>query len=40
MNKGQLVEKIAEGADISKTEAGRALASLMGAVTAELSLTS
>jgi len=36
MNKGQLVDKIAEGADISKAEAGRALASLMGAVTAEL----
>lgn len=36
MNKGQLVDKIADGADISKAEAGRALASLMGAVTAEL----
>jgi len=36
MNKGQLVDKIAEGADISKSAAGRALASLMGAVTAEL----
>ena len=36
MNKGQLVDKIAVGADISKTSAGRALDSLMGAVTSEL----
>jgi DNA-binding protein HU-beta len=36
MNKGELIEKIAEGADISKASAGRALDSLMAAVTAEL----
>ena len=36
MNKSQLVDKIAEGADISKAESSRALASLIGAVTAEL----
>ncbi|MCW8832386.1 MAG: HU family DNA-binding protein [Colwellia sp.] len=36
MNKGQLVDKIAEGADITKASAGRALDSLMGAVTSEL----
>lgn len=36
MNKGQLVEKIAEGADISKAAAARALDSLVGAVTSEL----
>ena len=34
MNKGQLVEKIAEGADISK--AARALDSFIGAVSVEL----
>jgi len=36
MNKGQLVDKIAEGSDISKAAAGRALACIMGTVTAEL----
>ena len=36
MNKGQLVEKIAENADITKASAGRALDSLISAVTAEL----
>lgn len=36
MNKGELVEKIAEGADISKASAGRALDSLIGAITEEL----
>ncbi len=36
MNKGELVAKIAEGADISKASAGRALDSLIGAVTGEL----
>ena len=36
MNKGQLVDKIAEGADITKASAGRALDSLVGAVSAEL----
>jgi DNA-binding protein HU-beta len=36
MNKSELVAKIAEGADISKASAGRALDSLIGAVTAEL----
>lgn len=36
MNKGQLVEKIAEGADISKASAGRALDSLIGVVSTEL----
>jgi len=36
MNKSELVEKIAEGADISKASAGRALDSLIGSVTAEL----
>lgn len=33
MNKSQLVEKIAEGADISKASAGRALDSLIESVT-------
>ena len=32
MNKGQLVDKIAEGADISKAAAGRALDRFIGAV--------
>ncbi len=36
MNKGELVAKIAEGADISKASAGRALDSLISSVTAEL----
>lgn len=36
MNKSQLIEKIAAGADISKAAAGRALDSLIGAVTEEL----
>lgn len=36
MNKSQLIEKIAEGADISKASAGRALESFIGAVTDEL----
>ncbi|NQY88628.1 MAG: HU family DNA-binding protein [Colwellia sp.] len=36
MNKGQLVDKIAESADITKASAGRALDSLIGAVSAEL----
>ncbi|KGJ94172.1 HU family DNA-binding protein [Colwellia psychrerythraea] len=36
MNKSELVEKIAEGADLSKASAGRALDSLIGSVTAEL----
>ena len=36
MNKGQLVDKIAEGADISKASAGRALGSLISTVSAEL----
>jgi DNA-binding protein HU-beta len=36
MNKSELVEKMAEGADISKAAAGRALDSLIGSVTAEL----
>jgi DNA-binding protein HU-beta len=36
MNKNELVAKIAEGADISKASAGRALDSLIGSVTAEL----
>jgi len=37
MNKGELVAKIAEGADISKASAARALDSLIGSVTEELS---
>jgi len=36
MNKGQLIEKIAEGADISKASAGRALESLISSITEEL----
>jgi len=36
MNKGQLVDKIAEGADITKASSGRALDSLIGAITSEL----
>jgi len=37
MNKGQLVDKIAEGSDITKASAARALDSLIGAISAELS---
>ena len=33
MNKSELIEKIASGADISKAAAGRALHSFIGAVT-------
>ncbi|XQW83853.1 HU family DNA-binding protein [Thalassotalea piscium] len=36
MNKSELVAKIAEGADISKASAGRALDSLISSITAEL----
>ena len=36
MNKSQLIEKIAEGADISKASAGRALDSFIEAVTEAL----
>ncbi|MDO7086333.1 HU family DNA-binding protein [Pseudocolwellia sp. AS88] len=36
MNKSELVAKIAEGADITKASAGRALDSLIETVTAEL----
>ncbi|MDX2367357.1 MAG: HU family DNA-binding protein [Colwellia sp.] len=36
MNKSELVEKIAEGADITKASAGRALDSLIDSVTTEL----
>jgi|TARA_B110000116_G_C16709106_1_gene523575 DNA-binding protein HU-beta len=36
MNKSELVAKIAEGADITKASAGRALDSLIQSVTAEL----
>lgn len=36
MNKSELVAKIAEGADISKASAGRALDSLIDSITAEL----
>ncbi len=36
MNKSQLIEKIASGADISKAASGRALDSLIAAVTEEL----
>lgn len=36
MNKSELIEKIAAGADISKAAAGRALDSFIGAVTEEL----
>lgn len=37
MNKAELIEKIAEGADISKASAGRALDSFLTSVTEELS---
>jgi len=36
MNKSQLIDKIAEGADISKAKAGQALDSTLSAITAEL----
>jgi DNA-binding protein HU-beta len=36
MNKSELVAKIAEGADITKASAGRALDSIIGTVTEEL----
>jgi len=36
MNKGELIEKIAEGADITKASAGRALDSLIDSITTEL----
>jgi len=36
MNKGQLINKIAEGADITTASAGRALDSFITTVTAEL----
>ena len=36
MNKSELVAKIAEGADLSKASAGRALDSLIGSITNEL----
>lgn len=36
MNKGELVDKIAEGADITKASAGRSLDSLISAITEEL----
>ncbi len=36
MNKGELIAKIAEGADITKASAGRALDSLIETVTTEL----
>jgi DNA-binding protein HU-beta len=36
MNKGQLVDKIAEGAEITKASAGRALDSLISAISTEL----
>ncbi|GAB2995134.1 nucleoid-associated protein HU-beta [Psychrosphaera aestuarii] len=36
MNKSQLIEKIAEGADISKASAGRALDSFIESVTGAL----
>jgi DNA-binding protein HU-beta len=36
MNKGQLIDKIAEGADITKDSAGRAIDSIIATVTAEL----
>ncbi len=36
MNKGELIAKIAEGADITKASAGRALDSLIETVTSEL----
>ena len=37
MNKSELVDAIAEGADISKASAGRALDSALGAITSALS---
>ncbi len=36
MNKSELIEKIAENADLSKAEAGRALQSFMDAVSGSL----
>ncbi len=36
MNKSQLIDQIAEGADISKAAAGRALDSFIGSVTTAL----
>lgn len=36
MNKSELISKIAEGADLSKASAGRALDTLIESVTAEL----
>ena len=36
MNKSQLIDKIAAGADISKAAAGRALDALIGSVTDSL----
>jgi DNA-binding protein HU-beta len=36
MNKGELVAKIAEGADITKASAARALDSLINSITEEL----
>ena len=36
MNKSELINKIAEGADLSKASAGRALDSLISTVTEEL----
>ncbi len=36
MNKGELIAKIAEGADITKASAGRVLDSLIETVTSEL----
>lgn len=36
MDKGELVDNIAEGADITRTSAGRALDSLIAAITSEL----
>jgi len=38
MNKGQLIDKIAEGADITKASAGRALDSLISTVSLELAI--
>ena len=37
MNKSELIEKIAEGADITKASAGRALDSFMQTISEELS---
>ncbi len=36
MNKTEIIEKIAEGADLSKADAGRALEALLEAVTSSL----